>query len=313
MARRRSRPRPAGAAQERLNAECSSPQLLRVSLLSLAFKPRLGGLLGCGKNGHKFVRFAAQILRLGLFNDLGFDEKTKPNIDSSALSPFNLQHSAFSISWNSHPLPTEYLLSASNRQAMNGSDDELMAAIVAGDREAFAALYRRCRPQVYRFAVHMTGVPAAAEDVTQDVFLAVIRDAHRYRTGRSGVVPWLLGIARNHARRRISSTRATDPLPDGEAPVAEALTVTADPLEALARERRVRDLRRALRTLPVTYREVIVLCDLQELTYADAAAAVGCAIGTIRSRLHRGRALLAARLKGEQRADARRMLPGWVL
>ena len=76
---------------------------------------------------------------------------------------------------------------------MSGSDDELMAGIAAGDRAAFASLYRRRWPDVYRFAVHMTGAPAVAEDVAQDVFMAVIEDGHRYKAGRSGVLAWLLG------------------------------------------------------------------------------------------------------------------------
>ena len=193
------------------------------------------------------------------------------------------------------------------------SDDELMAAIAAGDREAFAALYRRRRPDVYRFAVHMTGVPATAEDVTQDVFMAVIHDARRYETGRSGVVPWLLGIARNHARRRQSRDRLMDPLPEPVGHVDVELTVTPDPLATVARDRDIETVRQALRGLPFSYRDVVVLCDLQELSYADAASAVGCAIGTVRSRLHRGRALLGARLRAEQRGLAKRPVPGWVL
>src|SRR3954471_1442834 len=96
---------------------------------------------------------------------------------------------------------------------MTESDEELIAAVAAGEREAFAALYRRRRPDVYRFALHMTGAPAAADDVAQEVFLAVIREAGRYTPGRSGVVPWLLGIARNHALRRITERRH-EPLPD---------------------------------------------------------------------------------------------------
>ena len=72
-------------------------------------------------------------------------------------------------------------------------------------------------------------------------------------------------------------------------------------------------MRRALAALPVTYREVIVLCDLQELSYADAAAALGCALGTVRSRLHRGRAMLAERLRGAPRAMARWPTRDWVL
>jgi len=177
---------------------------------------------------------------------------------------------------------------------MNDSDEELIAAVAAGDREAFAALYRRRRPDVYRFALHMTGTPSAAEDVAQEVFLAVIREAGRYTPGRSRVVAWLLGIARNHALRRITERRH-DPLPsEGREPA-----VTADPAVAIARGQDIEALRAALAELPVAFREAVVLCDLQELSYQDAADAAGCAIGTIRSRLHRGRGLLTDKLRKE--------------
>ena len=71
-----------------------------------------------------------------------------------------------------------------------------------------------------------------------------------------------------------------------------------DPVGDLERQRHVDALRRAVVALPVRYREAVVLCDLHELSYADAAVALSCAIGTVRSRLHRGRALLARRLCG---------------
>jgi RNA polymerase sigma-70 factor, ECF subfamily len=180
---------------------------------------------------------------------------------------------------------------------MNQSDEELIAAVAAGDREAFGALYGRRRPDVYRFALHMTGVPATAEDVAQDVFMTVIHEAGRFEPGRSAVVAWLLGIARNHARRRLAARRY-EPMP---APGAEP-GVIADPFDGIARDRQVQALRCALGTLPVAYREAVVLCDLQELSYQDAAAAAGCAIGTVRSRLHRGRRILAAALRGKRRA-----------
>jgi RNA polymerase sigma-70 factor (ECF subfamily) len=138
----------------------------------------------------------------------------------------------------------------------------------------------------------MTGSPSVAEDVAQEVFLAVIREAARYTPGRSGLVPWLLGIARNHALRRITERRH-DPLPEsGHEP-----GIDADPADGIARGQDIAALRAALRTLPVVYREALVLCDLQELSYQDAADAAECAVGTIRSRLHRGRALLAAALR----------------
>ena len=174
-------------------------------------------------------------------------------------------------------------------------DDELISRITAGDREAFALLYRRYRTDVYRFAAHVSGSPAVADDVVQDVFVAVIEDASGYRADRSGVLPWLLGIARNHVRRG-RSQRAVQPLPGDETQAARDLAVQPDPVVDISMQRNTTALRRALLELPVRYREAIVLCDLQELSYADAADAIGCAVGTVRSRLHRGRALLARRL-----------------
>lgn len=177
------------------------------------------------------------------------------------------------------------------------SADDLIARTAAGDRDAFAQLYRRCRPDVYRFALHMSGSPALAEDVVQDVFVAVIEDASRYRPGRSGVVPWLLGIARNHVRRW-RSRRPVLPLPGDETDDGRRMAVEIDPIVDLTRQRQGAALTHALLDLPAHYREAIVLCDLQELSYDAAARALGCAIGTVRSRLHRGRALLARGLCG---------------
>ena len=175
---------------------------------------------------------------------------------------------------------------------MPATDEDLVAAVASGDREAFGALYRRRRPDVYRFAMHMIGVPGAAEDVAQDVFMTVIHEARRYDPRRAGVVAWLLGIARNHARRRLSERRY-DPLPDADAEPR----IDVDPAEGLSRARQTAALRRALIALPIVYREAIVLCDLQELSYQEAAAAAECAIGTVRSRLHRGRAMLTAAMR----------------
>jgi len=169
------------------------------------------------------------------------------------------------------------------------TDEELVAAVAAGDREAFGALYHRRRPDVYRFAMHMIGVTGAAEDVAQDVFMTVIQEARRYDPRRAGVVAWLLGIARNHARRRLAERRY-EPLPGADAEPG----IDTDPADGLSKAQQTAALRRALVALPIVYREAIVLCDLQELSYQEAAAAAGCAIGTVRSRLHRGRAMLTA-------------------
>jgi RNA polymerase sigma-70 factor, ECF subfamily len=177
------------------------------------------------------------------------------------------------------------------------STAELLPRIAAGDMAAFTTLFRARSGQVYRFALHMTGSAAVADDVTQEVFLAVMHDAGRYVPGVSSETAWLCGIARNQVRRRLERERpsvalAGEGVEDSDAPVSGR----PDPLHEMMRVERIEALRRAVSSLPVRYREVVVLCDLQELSYADTATALGCAIGTVRSRLSRARALLASKL-----------------
>ena len=182
-------------------------------------------------------------------------------------------------------------------------DDELLTRVAAGDAPAFTELFRRRQPEVFRFAVHMTGSVATSEDVVQEVFLAVMRDAARYERGRATVAAWLCGIARNCVRQRLDRDRRLTtvdfgddraPGPDDAAPL--------DPLTDLLRAERIDLLRRAVQTLPVAYREAVVLCDLQEMPYRDAAEVIGCPVGTVRSRLHRARAMLAERLSVSSRS-----------
>jgi RNA polymerase sigma-70 factor (ECF subfamily) len=181
------------------------------------------------------------------------------------------------------------------------TDAVLVARIASGDGSAFGELYRRRRGDVFRFALHMTGSPAAAEDVAQDVFLAVMRSAPRYDASRATAVAWLCGIARNCVRQRLDRERPFRPLTTIAGGTHAEATVFPDPLGDMERTQGIERLRRMVLSLPVQYREALVLCDLQELSYADAAAAMGCGVGTVRSRLHRGRELLAAKLGTERR------------
>jgi len=189
------------------------------------------------------------------------------------------------------------------------SDDDLIGRVARGDAQAFALLFRRRQGEVYRFALHMTGAPAAADDVTQDVFMVVMRTAARYQAGRSGVAAWLCGIARNCARRRIGRDRPFQSLDDVAEEAVEDVASPGNPLVDLTRAEGIAEVRRAVLTLPLRYREVVVLCDLQELSYADAADALGCAVGTVRSRLHRGRQLLAAKLAARDAVASSREAP----
>jgi RNA polymerase sigma-70 factor (ECF subfamily) len=177
------------------------------------------------------------------------------------------------------------------------TDPELLGRMAGGDEGAFVTLYRRCQGGIYRFALQMSGSPQVAEEVAQEVFLALIRDGTGYDPARGSVAGYLYGIARNQVRRHLERDAAYQELdPDAE----ETLASAEDPLADLAREERLDSLRRAVLSLPGNYREVVVLCDLHEMDYAQAAVVLDCPVGTVRSRLHRGRALLAEKLRGHR-------------
>ena len=175
------------------------------------------------------------------------------------------------------------------------SDGDLMRRTAAGDRDAFAALYQRHGGLVYRFARLMTGSGPAAEDVVQEVFLAVMRDASRFDASRASLSSYLYGIARHHTRRRLLRQRRFVALDAGDA--AYELKDDSDPAGDAVLACELLRLRRAIVALPSRYREVLVMCDLQDASYADAASTLGCAIGTVRSRLHRARELLKTKMR----------------
>ena len=178
------------------------------------------------------------------------------------------------------------------------TDSELVRTMLGGDREAFAELYRRRQGDVYRFALHMTGLPDLAEDVTQEVFMVLMRRARDYDELKGSVNAFLLGVARNYVLRRLRQEQCLVSIDDA----ANNASVEAGAGDALTRTEEIRAMHKAVLNLPEHYREAVVLCDLQELTYAEAAAVLGCAIGTVRSRLHRARTMLIEKLR--VRADS---------
>ena len=183
------------------------------------------------------------------------------------------------------------------------SDFELLQALKSGDEQAFLALYHRLRGPVYGFALHMSGSRTMAEDITQEVFLALARKPNGYDNGRGTVTGYLLGIARNCLLRQLKydkghfASKITDTPIRGIGSISEN-----DPLSDLLKDERVRNVRETVLTLPLHYREVLVLCELQEKSYQEAAEILGCSEGTIRSRLYRARALLLEKLKTSDQA-----------
>lgn len=182
--------------------------------------------------------------------------------------------------------------------AAGQSDQDLLRQARAGEESALAVLYQRYYPAIYRFARHMRGDAALAEEAAQEVFLALLRRRDGYDPERGAVGAYLLGMARHWlARQWRQQTRW--------APLVEE--VTAAPGGQLEPERReaIALVRRAIAALPESYRAVVVLCEIEDQSYETAAQALRCPVGTVRSRLHRARALLARKLDPVQRSRRR--------
>jgi RNA polymerase sigma-70 factor, ECF subfamily len=177
------------------------------------------------------------------------------------------------------------------------NDERLLHEIRAGKEASFRELYARYQGVLFRFALHMTGSVATAEDITQDVFIQLICKPGSYDASKGPLPAYLFGITRNLARTSLRSTQGDLALDD----VAEAEMVLASDselIDSLSSSEALDSLRRALLGLPELYREVVVLCDLEEMSYADAATVLECSPGTIASRLHRAHNILRAKLVG---------------
>jgi RNA polymerase sigma-70 factor, ECF subfamily len=192
---------------------------------------------------------------------------------------------------------------------LTADDANLVARLRQGDAEAAQELYERHGGALLRFGMAMSNSHQTAEDVVHDTFVELLRHPARFDPARGPVIAFLFGIARNRmARIARVSFRDADELVDapegGEEDAgtglvpsdAVAATAVEDTADALDRIRNIERVRAAVFDLPGVHREVIALCDLEELPYATVATILACPIGTVRSRLSRARALLATRL-----------------
>ena len=167
---------------------------------------------------------------------------------------------------------------------------ELIRQFRGGDREAFTTLYRLHHPAVFRFALHMTGDRIKAEEITQDVFVWLIHHPDAFDPARGELGSFLIGVARRFLLRRFQTEKRFVPF-DKDHDLAQPESPNEPDTD---------DLRRAILALPPRYRETVVLCDLEGKTYEEAAALLECALGTVRSRLHRARGLLSRKLLSNQ-------------
>ena len=195
-------------------------------------------------------------------------------------------------------------------------DDVLLLRAAKGDEEAFALLYRHNQASLYRFVLRMTGNSWAAEEIVQDVFMTMMREPKKYDASRGPVGAYLFGIARNRVMKHLERLPREVPLeePGTNGCGKDKAVSTLTPAHWAEQQERVAQVRAAVVELPAEFREAVVLCELEERSYQEAAALLGCPIGTIRSRLHRGRALLLAKLemlRGGSRAGSTAMEMKW--
>jgi RNA polymerase sigma-70 factor (ECF subfamily) len=181
------------------------------------------------------------------------------------------------------------------------ADQELLRQLAKGNEAAFLSLYERYQGPLYRFVLHMSGNAATAEEVTQEVFMLLMKKPKGYEPEKGSLAGYLFGIARNLARRAMQRSRLDLPIDDESFdPESEpALASDLDVLAELSNTELIECLRRAVLALPEQYREVVALCDLEEMSYADAAAVLECSAGTVASRLHRARAMLKSKMSAK--------------
>jgi RNA polymerase sigma-70 factor (ECF subfamily) len=194
----------------------------------------------------------------------------------------------------------------------DGPDDlTLLRAHIAGDAEAFGALFARHRDRLWAVALRTTGNPEDAADALQDAVVAAFRRAETFR-GDSAVTTWLHRIVVNACldRHRRSAVRRTEPLPEDREQPAGRQAGTAgvsvlepvDPVAVAVEHDRRAAVLRALETLPFDQRAALVLVDMEGYSVEETAEILGCAAGTVKSRCARGRAKLVPLLAAHRSA-----------
>jgi RNA polymerase sigma-70 factor, ECF subfamily len=174
------------------------------------------------------------------------------------------------------------------------NQSQLVERFRSGDRDAFSSVYSEHHGGVFRFALHMTGDRMKAAEATQDVFVWLIHHCGAFDPGRGELGAFLIGVARKFLQRQRRNELRFVPFAESRQVFGER-AVGADTSGSEAEE-----LRKAIAALPARYREAVVLCDLEGMSYEAAATVFECAVGTVRSRLHRARSLLVRKLRTQQ-------------
>lgn len=184
---------------------------------------------------------------------------------------------------------------------METTEAELVERCRNGDREAWEIIVRRRHTRIYNLAYRFTGRSDEAEDLTQEVFLKVYRTLHTYRAESGAFETWIVRVARNHCidhyRKHKTERLQTDPLETEYETSSSGVSRLENPGQALERRETAELVQRLLAELPEEQREAVILRDLEELTYEEIADILGVPIGTVKSRINRGRIGLARSMR----------------
>ena len=174
------------------------------------------------------------------------------------------------------------------------TDERLLERASSGDEAAFQVLYLRYRDSIFRFAFRLVGSAAAAEDVTHDCFLTLIRQPDRFKPERASFRTFLYAIARNLSLKNFNNSQRESPLSElGDEP---AVAERQQPVRQMLDRELSEEVQRAVSNLPPLQREALILFEYEELSLAEVAAIVDADVGTVKGRLSRARAGLRQEL-----------------
>lgn len=197
-------------------------------------------------------------------------------------------------------------LAAGANSARSAAEIEFIERLQAGEAEAFDVLVTRYSADVYALLFRLTENREEAGDLTQETFLSALKAIKKFR-GDADLKTWLFRIAVNESRNRFRWWRRRNrqnivsmdaPVGENETPLSETFSSRApNPEEQTLRLEREKTLKRALLALPDIFREAIILCDIEGLSYEEIAQTLEINIGTVKSRIARGRDELRRKLE----------------
>jgi RNA polymerase sigma-70 factor (ECF subfamily) len=181
---------------------------------------------------------------------------------------------------------------------LSDDDGDLLRRCRQGDEAAWRELVARHTRRVFGLAYRFTGRGHEAEDLTQEVFLKVYQSLDRYDAGAGSAEAWIMTVARNHAIDRYRRGRAErERRVESESVLEQTPSGDESAVGRLERDERVAQVQRGLRSLPPDLRVPVVLCDIEGESYDTIARRLGVPLGTVKSRINRGRLELAKRLR----------------